>query len=166
MRAAAAPIPARALSDPTPRPDVQEKALWLLAIAAGAVLMVASLLPHWERSEVAPRPPEPQAQVRRVDGTIRVAVLNGCGEPQVAARMTRKARDAGLDVIHEGNASSFGFAESVVIDRSGDLQTARKVAAALGIPSAIQQISNDEYRLEQVAIVVGRDHRRLGLLEP
>ena len=79
--------------------------------------------------------------------------------------MTDKARGLGLDVIHEGNAPSFGFVESVVIDRSGDLARARRVARLLGIPQAIQQVSDDAYRLEAVTVVVGRDYRRLGLFD-
>ena len=108
----------------------------------------------------APTPTAP------LDGAFRVAVLNGCGAPQVAARMTRRARALGIDVIHEGNAASFGFLESVVVDRSGDLERARGVAALLGIPHTVQQISNDPYRLEDVAVIVGRDYERLDLLEP
>lgn len=80
--------------------------------------------------------------------------------------MTRKARALDLDVIDEGNATSFGFLESVVIDRVGDLGRARRVADALGIPDAIQQISDDTFRLEEVTIIIGRDYDRLRLFEP
>jgi hypothetical protein len=142
---------------------LQEKALWLLASMAGIVLLVAALWPEWERHDtISAGVVESPIEV----GLFRVAVLNGCGDPQVAARMTRRARGLGFDVIHEGNASSFGFLESVVIDRGGNLEQARRVARALGIPHVIQQVSDDAYRLEDVAVVVGRDYRRLGLLEP
>ena len=154
-----------ALSTPCffgPRIFVQEKALWLLASVAGGVLLVVALLPQWEPLAETPGP-EPAAVLQ---GSFRVAVLNGCGDPRVAARMTRKARGLGIDVIHEGNAPSFGFLESLVIDRTGNLERARGVAKALGIPHTIQQISDDAYRLEEVTIIVGRDYKRLGLLEP
>lgn len=141
---------------------MQEKALWLLASVAGLALLAAALWPDWERPGVT----TPDQPVTPPAGTFRVAVLNGCGDSQVAARMTRKARALGLDVIHEGNATSFGFLESVVIDRTGDLPRARLVAEALGIPNAIQQISDDVYRLEDVAVIVGRDYKRLRLLQP
>ena len=141
---------------------MQEKALWLLASVAGIVLLVVALLPQWEPLAETPGP-EPAAVLQ---GSFRVAVLNGCGDPRVAARMTRKARGLGIDVIHEGNAPSFGFLESLVIDRTGNLERARGVAKAMGIPHSIQQISDDAYRLEEVTIIVGRDYKRLGLLEP
>ena len=141
---------------------MQEKALWLLASVAGIVLLAFALIPQRQSPAQTPSPelaPTPQ-------GSYRIAVLNGSGDPNVAARMTRKARGRGMDVIHEGNAWSFDFLESLVIDRSGDVERARGVARALGIPHTIQQISDDTYRLEDVTVIVGRDYKRLGLLEP
>jgi len=97
---------------------------------------------------------------------LRVAVYNGCGDPQVAARMTRRARGLDLDVIHEGNAESFAYVHSVVIDRTGDMERAGEVARLLGIEHYVQQLSGDPYMLEDVTIVVGKDYKRLNLLDP
>ncbi len=108
---------------------------------------------------------EAPAPIDELDRAIRIAVFNGCGDPQVAARMTKRARGLGLDVIHEGNAESFNHLYSVVLDRVGNMSRARQVAARLGIPHAIQQISEDEYRLEEVSVIVGKDYKRLRLLE-
>jgi hypothetical protein len=141
---------------------VQEKALWLLASVAGIVLLGVALRPQWGSSAQTPA----STPVPALRGSFRVAVLNGCGDPHVAARMTRRARSLGIDVIHEGNASSFDFVESLVIDRTGDLERARGVASTLGIPHTIQQISDDDYRLEEVTVIIGRDYTRLRLLEP
>jgi hypothetical protein len=80
--------------------------------------------------------------------------------------MTKKARAAGMDVIDEGNAESFGFLESVVIDRRGNLAKAREVATVLGIPRCIQQVRDDPSRLAEVSIVIGRDYRQLRLFDP
>ncbi len=128
---------------------------------AGAFLLVASLWPGPEENKPVPAASATPELTERV----RVSVLNGCGVPQVAASMTRKARGLGLDVIHEGNADSFGFLQSVVIDRGGDPEKARQVADLLGIPNWIQQISDDTYRLEEVQIIIGKDYKRLKLLE-
>ena len=141
---------------------MQERVLWLLAILAGAILLVASLWPGAGAEQKMPVivPATPGLTER-----IRVSVLNGCGVSQVAARMTRKARGLGLDVIHEGNADSFGCLQSIVIDRGGDPEKASQVAALLGIPNWIQQISDDTYRLEEVQIIIGKDYKSLKLLE-
>jgi hypothetical protein len=93
-----------------------------------------------------------------------VAVLNGCGEAQVAGRLTRKMRGLGFDVIYEGNAENFNFLQSMVVDRRGDLDKARRVGAALGLPH-LQQVSEDTFRLEEVAVIIGRDYRQVRLLD-
>ena len=147
---------------------MQEKALCLLAGAACTALLGVQFWPVAQAPEAPP--PQPQAPPAEVSPPVplddlQLAVLNGCGASQVAARMTDKARSLGLDVIHEGNASSFDFVESVVIDRNGDLERARIVARLLGIPGAIQQLSDDDYRLEAITVVIGRDYRRLGLFD-
>ena len=147
---------------------MRDKALWLLASLAGAFLLAASIWPRFQVEEAAERvvpiPEPPQAAPVPVLFT-RVSILNGCGDPGVAARMREKAQSLGLDVIEEGNADSFGYLETIVIDRDGDIEKARQVASLLGIPNYIQQISNDDYRLENIRIIVGKDYRKLQLLE-
>jgi len=145
---------------------VQERALWLLAIAAGAILLVAALRPYFSADE-EPTPlssPPPSSPQRTLEAGIRVAVLNGCGEAQVAGRLTRKMRGLGFDVIYEGNAENFNFLQSMVVDRRGDLDKARRVAAALGLPH-LQQVNEDTFRLEEVAVIIGRDYRQVRLLD-
>ena len=143
---------------------MQERIPWLLANLAGGLLVVFALWPEPVPPAPSAAKPERAAAVEKVEA--RLAVLNGCGEAQVAGRLTQRLRALGFDVIHEGNAESFDFAHTVVIDRGGDFERARRVAASLGIPRCIQQIRTDEYRLEDVAVVIGRDHRRLRLLDP
>jgi hypothetical protein len=79
--------------------------------------------------------------------------------------MTKRARALGMDVIDEGNADTFSFFQSVVVDRRGNLERARWVATALGIPYCIQQIRSDPSRLAEVSIVIGRDYQQLGLFD-
>ncbi|MFH1568014.1 MAG: LytR C-terminal domain-containing protein [Gemmatimonadota bacterium] len=141
---------------------MQERILWLLAGLAGVIFLIAGIRPYLASEEPVAAPEERTA----APAGVRVAVLNGCGAPYVAARMTRRARGLGLDVIQEGNAESFGFAESMVVDRSGDLARAEQVARSLGIRHWVQQISHDAYLLQDVDIVIGRDYRRLGLQTP
>lgn len=160
------------------QPSVQDKAIWLVAAAGVAVLLIA-LLWQWARQPQA-RPdtiggmdpgrnapgPVDQVRVAPSPAAVRVEILNGCGAANAAARLTRRARSLGLDVIDEGNAESFGFLESMVIDRRGRTERAQHVAQALGIPVCIQQITRDPSVLAEVTVIIGRDHPVLGLLEP
>ncbi|MEW6751047.1 MAG: LytR C-terminal domain-containing protein [Candidatus Latescibacterota bacterium] len=152
---------------------MQERFLWLLAALAGVVLLLAATGRHLAQAPGdsvtagGAAVPEPvQRSIPPPSVPIRVEVLNGCGAPNVAAQLTRRARTLGLDVIDEGNAEGFSFLESMVIDRRGNMDRARAVASALGIPNCIQQVSNDPSRLAEVSVVIGRDHERLHLLGP
>ena len=148
-------------------PDLQERILWGLAAVAIVLLLKTAFWPH---SPAAPEPtrqredskPETAPQIN----PIRVEILNGGGEPQIAARLRKKARALGLDVIHEGNAPSFNHLHTLVVDLDGDIERARQVANVLGIPHFIQQKRENQFSLASVSIVIGRDYRRIGLLNP
>lgn len=92
---------------------------------------------------------------------IQVEVRNGCGVDHLAAEMTQFLRDRGFDVVEVGNHSSFDQQQSVVIDRVGDLESARRVAAALGIPpSRVKQDIQRGYYLD-ASIIIGHDYKKL-----
>ena len=95
--------------------------------------------------------------------SVRVEVLNGCGVSQVAARLTRKARQMGIDVIHEGNADHFGYLHTLVIRRGGDRQRAEQVAQTLGIHHLLDQQTDEPFRLADITIVIGQDYERIDL---
>ena len=140
--------------------------MWVLASVAGIVLLVTALHQNFDqREEEREKTGKPLKASLHLQEPIRVEVLNGCGISQVAARLTKKSRALGLDVIHEGNAVSFNFLHTLVIDRSGDPGKARQVASVLGIPHCIQQITEDAYRLADVSIIIGRDYLQMNLLE-
>ena len=140
---------------------MREKILWLLASGAGIILLAAAF---WQRPVEETESGQALESSLHLEGPIRVEILNGCGISQAAARLTNKARSLGLDVIHEGNASSFNFLHTMVIDRSGTSDRADQVASVLGIGNRIQQVTDDAYRLADVTVVIGRDFRQLNLL--
>jgi hypothetical protein len=92
---------------------------------------------------------------------IQVEVLNGCGVSGVASKFTNYLRQNGFDVIESGNFENFDVSESFVIDRTGNLQNALEVAAALGISErqVIQQITPDYY--VDAYLVLGADYPTL-----
>ncbi|MFA6233595.1 MAG: LytR C-terminal domain-containing protein [Bacteroidota bacterium] len=92
---------------------------------------------------------------------IQLDVLNGCGASGVAQQFTDFLRKRNFDVVQSTNYKTFDVEESLVIDRTGDLETARKVAYALGIEdkNIVQQINPDYYL--NVSVVIGRDYDKL-----
>ena len=91
--------------------------------------------------------------------TVRVAVLNGCGRPGVVTAFARGLRENGFDVVNGmgGNADSFDFSRSVVVDRRGNRSLAEQVARCLGIRTVLTQRSENPYLIEDVTVIIGRD---------
>jgi hypothetical protein len=90
---------------------------------------------------------------------VRIEVLNGCGRPGAARKVAQLLRAKGFDVINGNgeNADSFRYLETVVVDRTGDLEKARIVADAIGVDSFVQQVRSGNYGIEEVSVVVGWD---------
>jgi len=87
-----------------------------------------------------------------------VLVLNGCGTEGLGLAATKLLRSHGLDVVDFRNASRTDYPETIVIDRSGDTGVALHIARILRTGNVIQQIPDTP--LEDVVVIVGRDHER------
>ena len=91
------------------------------------------------------------------EGRVRVEVLNAGGVSGVAWEATRVLRDRGFDVVSYGNAETYSGDSSVVMDRVGEVETARRVAEALGI-SAVRS-ERDSTLLVDVTVRLGPEWR-------
>ncbi len=92
---------------------------------------------------------------------IQVEVRNGCGVPGLATKFTSVLRQNGFDVVDSGNFDTFDITRSFVVDRSGNMENARRVARALGLSDdrIIREISPDFYL--DATIVIGSDYESL-----
>jgi len=115
-------------------------------------------------SRVSTERPDP----RRLDGEdvrasdiIQIEVLNGCGVEGIARSVRDYYVELGFDVVAVDNYSRMDVENTFVIDRSGNNDTARQVALALGVPdSTIVVDIKPEYYLDAV-VVLGRDYADL-----
>jgi hypothetical protein len=100
-------------------------------------------------------------QKKLIGKVIQIEVLNGCGVQGLANRFTNRLRQDGFDVVHSGNFETFDITHSMIIDRSGNMQNARRVAHALGIndKNIIQEISPNYYL--DATVVIGSDYEKL-----
>lgn len=90
------------------------------------------------------------------DGEVlRVEVLNGSGIPGLARDATRYLRDRSYDVVYYGNAPGEARDTSVVIDRVGRPEDARRVAETLGIDEV--RSAPDTTLYLEATVVLGRD---------
>jgi hypothetical protein len=118
------------------------RALVLLVVLVGAGVLLGSSLSQWGEPSISgvSLPPLPV-----FSGRVRVEVLNGSGLSGVARDATSFLRDLGLDVVYYGNAETFSEDPSVVMDRVGRLEDARKVADALGIRAVLSEPDSNLY---------------------
>lgn len=92
---------------------------------------------------------------------VQIEVLNGCGVTGVADRLTEYLREKGFDVVNKGNYSSFDIDNTLVIDRSNNLDKSSMVANALGLENkSIVRQFNNQYFLD-VTLIIGKDYNTL-----
>ncbi|MGA9117254.1 MAG: LytR C-terminal domain-containing protein [Bacteroidota bacterium] len=129
-----------------------------IGVLALLVLYLGYSLLH--RHVLSP-PVEPVSEEPGPVKIIQIDVLNGCGTRGAGAKVMTYLRKRGFDVVEVRNYKTSDVDRSLVIDRAGDLETARQVAYALGITEAnvIQQINPDYF--VDVSVVVGRDYKTL-----
>ncbi len=101
----------------------------------------------------------PDRQNKTARDIVQVEVRNGCGVDGLAGAMATFLRERGYDVVETGDYETFGVARSMVIDRVGDMEAARKMAEALGIRQIEQDIRPD-YFLD-ASVVIGLDYETL-----
>lgn len=117
-------------------------------------LVTRTLLPQ-------PSPERPSDSTELVGGIIQVEVRNGAGVDRLAAETTHYLRERGFDVVDVGNYDTFTQERSVVIDRVGDPEAARKVAEALGLsPDRVRQEIRRQYYLD-ASVIIGHDYEQL-----
>jgi hypothetical protein len=97
----------------------------------------------------------------REGGVIQIDVLNGCGVAGAATAFTTYLRARGYDVVEMRNYKTFGVEETLVIDRTGQVGNAEKVAYALGVKKGniVRQI-NEDYFVD-VSVLIGKDYKSL-----
>jgi hypothetical protein len=90
-----------------------------------------------------------------------VEVLDGVGNIKIAQHATDYIRSAGYDVV-EMKRNADGIVEkSHIIDHSGNLELAKQLALALGIPETkVFQKINSKLLLD-ITVVVGEDYQSL-----
>jgi hypothetical protein len=131
----------------------------LLSLGLGVIVLAYALVTRTTQPQPEPSRAEPSAKL--VGDIIQVEVLNGAGVDHLAWETTQFLRDQGFDVVNTGNARSFDYEQSVVIDRIGDLESARRVARALEIsPDRVRQEVRTDYYLD-ASVILGDDYRTL-----
>jgi LCP family protein required for cell wall assembly len=89
--------------------------------------------------------------------TARVAVLNGTGEEELAAKMAEIFEKLGLNVVEIGNADVFGYATTHVMDYTGNPYTTHYLMELMDLSQSqilFQSVPDSEI---DIAIIIGAD---------
>ena len=128
-------------------------------VAAGVVvLLIAGVLlaRAWRSDKLPPsRARAPDASANPAE-RIKVEVLNATEVRGLARRATQHLRDRGFDVLYMGTATA-QLDSTLVLDRSGNPERARRVAEALG--GARVESRPDSSRYLDVTVMLGRSWR-------
>jgi len=148
-------------SNPKGRKSSAVNLILNVSIFVLAVIILYMLYSIYVKLANNPGEGDTQANGQVASDIIQVEVLNGCGIGGVADRFTDFLRTNNFDVVNVGNYVSFDVDECLVIDRTGNMANAYKIAKALRIKNenVIQQLNKD-YFLD-VSIVIGRDYFNL-----
>jgi len=152
------------VNKPLNKQDVKKKAspaniiLNLFIILLGGIILFLSYSIYLKLSNSIR---DESGQIEKPASIIQLEVLNGCGTAGIADKFTDYLRGHNFDVVNRGNYRSFDINNTFVIDRTGNIANAEKVAVALGIDRKyIVQQTSDDYFLD-VSLVIGRDFNNL-----
>jgi hypothetical protein len=99
------------------------------------------------------------------DSELEVEVLDGAGNMKAALYITKILRSKGYDVVELKKNNDGLIERSYVLDRSGDLDVARKLAVSLGISQdkVFQKIDHNLYL--DLSVVLGKDYTQLKVFQ-
>ena len=119
------------------------------ALLLGVLLLACLISLGWSllrRPQEAPLP------------SLRVEVLNGCGEEGLAADTAQRLRDLGQDVVRVADADHHAYERCVLIDRGGRPWLARRLAERLG--EVLVVLERTEESEVDLTLILGKDHSR------
>jgi hypothetical protein len=96
-------------------------------------------------------------QIHRRNSSIRVEILNGCGESRLGIKVANLLRRQGFNVVRIDNAGRSDFEKTVVIERSSkENKNAKYFARQIGCENIGKDI--DPALHLEVSIILGQDY--------
>lgn len=135
--------------------------LKIAVVAVAAVVVIGSLTAvgvRFARARTTSAPKASPESMAPQGVRVRVQVVNASTVRGLARRATQLLRDHGFDVVEAGTGTGAEQLDStLVLDRSGHPEWARRVASALG--GARVEARPDSSRYLDVTVFVGRAWR-------
>ena len=96
---------------------------------------------------------------QNVQQLIQVEVLNGCGVAGIGDGLTDVLRSKGIDVVKTGNYRSFDVDNTFIVDRTGKIETAERVADSLNLNKRFIITEKNKSLFLDLTIVIGKDYK-------
>ena len=96
---------------------------------------------------------------QNVQQLIQVEVLNGCGVAGIGDGLTDVLRLKGIDVVKTGNYRSFDVDNTFIVDRTGKIETAERVADSLNLDKRFIITEKNKSLFLDLTIVIGKDYK-------
>jgi LCP family protein required for cell wall assembly len=106
------------------------------------------------------REPDGERDGGRDASPVSVCVLNGCGVPGAASKVAERLVAAGFTVTRTGNADTFGYTDSRIIDTSRDNRKGERVRRAIGCGGLANDSSLRDSQAD-VTVILGKDYGRI-----
>jgi hypothetical protein len=100
---------------------------------------------------------DPSSPLQREAATVEV--LNGTLTAGLAADVTERLRQEGLNVTHTGNADRQDVAESLVVVHTDKTHTAQYIARFLNLPESALVQGSELAAEYDVSLILGADYR-------
>ena len=92
---------------------------------------------------------------------IKLEVLNGCGQINIAVMYKDFLRDGGFDVMDARNALSFNYDFSKIIIHRGEMEMAYFLSDIMGISDSLIIKDIDESLMIDLSLIIGKDFKGL-----
>ncbi|MBI3921048.1 MAG: LCP family protein [Armatimonadetes bacterium] len=115
----------------------------------------AELLASLDRQALANKPDPAKSSP-----SISVCVLNGCGVPGAANQVARQLKEEGIEVTETGNAESFGYRDSQIIDHTGKGDKGERVRSVIGFGAVLPRKGVNAAEAD-VTLILGKDFKRV-----
>ena len=105
------------------------------------------------------------SQIEVPEKILKVEVLNGCGVPDVAKKLTDFLRQKNIDVVYFGNYEKMDLSETLLIDRKDyNLTNAKIIGKIIGIDNRMFPQISPQRQLD-VTIIIGKNYSQLKAFE-
>lgn len=137
-----------------------------VVVALNSLILLLTLLAGYFSHTLVSR--STAEQVKKPDpslavpsGIVQLDIVNRCGVKSAGIRATDYLRSRGFDVVEVKNFRLPHVAKTLVIDRVGNLEAARRVALALRVEDTevVQQLNPDYF--VDVSVVLGDDYNSI-----